>query len=533
MSPQAPKQQHEWRVVDADERTVVRLAERLALKLAAGDVVALSGDLGAGKTTFARALIRALLGDADAEIPSPTFSLVQVYAAPRLEVAHLDLYRISGDDELIELGLDEQLASGAAIIEWPERAPGLSAASRLDVHIVQGTLSDQRTLHLAGHGPWAPRLARIAALSDFLDRHPPWGSAKAAYLQGDASARAYARLALDSPPDLPHKREGEAELPRTTILMDQPRQPDGPPIRNGLPYSRIAQLAEDVRPFVAVAEALRRAGLSAPEIYAADLDGGFLVLEDFGDRVFGAEIAKGAPQAGLWRAATDTLLALSAVPVPDAIPLPDGIAHRIPPQDAAVLGIEVELLPDWYWRAVHGRAIPPDVRAEFVAAWESLFGRLERQPKGWVLRDYHSPNLVWLPDRDGPRRVGLLDFQDALVGSPAYDLVSLLQDARLDVPAALEDELLARYVDKRGPESAFDSAAFRFAYAALGVQRNTKILGIFARLAMRDGKHTYLRHIPRIWRYLARGLAHPDLAALARWFDRHFPDAVRHRPPPI
>jgi tRNA threonylcarbamoyl adenosine modification protein YjeE len=519
MSPQqAPIQPHDWHVVDAGEAAVVRLAERIALKLAVGDVVALSGDLGAGKTTFARALIRALLGDAEAEIPSPTFSLVQTYSAPRLELAHLDLYRISGDDDLVELGLDEQLATGAAIIEWPERAPGFKPADRLDIHFAQGTGPDQRTLHLAGHGTWAPSLARIAAMSEFLDKSPPWDVAKAVYLQGDASARAYARLA----------HEG-----RVAILMDQPRQPDGPPIKNGLPYSRIAHLAEDVRPFVAVAEALREAGLSAPEIYAADLDHGFLVLEDFGDRVYGAEIAKSPCQPELWRAATDTLLAMSTLKVPDSIPLPDGTQHHVPPQDAAVLGIEVELLPDWYWRAIHGSPIPADVRAEFVAAWDSIFNHLAEQPVGWVLRDFHSPNLVWLPDRDGPCRAGLLDFQDALVGSHAYDLVSLLQDARVDVPAALEDELLAYYLDRRAAEPAFDSEAFRFAYAALGVQRNTKILGIFARLAMRDRKRTYLRHIPRIWRYLARGLAHPDLAALARWFDRHLPREIRNDPPDV
>ena len=518
MSPPVPKQQQNWRVVDADEQAVVRLAERIALKIATGDVIALSGDLGAGKTTFARALIRAVLGDPNAEIPSPTFSLVQTYASPRLELAHLDLYRIAGDDDLIELGFDELVACGAAVVEWPGRAPGLVAVNRLDIHLAQGAGSEERTLALAAHGTWAPRLARMEAMSEFLGDCAPWSTASAAYLQGDASARAYARLATGG---------------RTAILMDQPRQPDGPPIRNGLPYSRIARLAEDVRPFVAVAHALRGAALSAPEIYAADLDRGFLVLEDFGDRVFGAEIARGTSQPELWRAATDTLLALSRHAVPAGIALPDGSVHRVPPQDANVLGIEVELLPDWYWRAVHGAAIPADIRAEFMAVWNGIFARLAGEPQGWVLRDFHSPNLVWLPEREGPRRAGLLDFQDALAGSLAYDLVSLLEDARLDVPAALENELLAYYIDKRRAEPAFDASAFRFAYAALGVQRNTKILGIFARLAMRDGKRTYLRHIPRLWRYLERGLAHPELAALARWFDRHLPDAVRHHPPDI
>jgi len=531
MSRPVPKQQQDWRVPDADEAGVTRLAERVALKIAVGDVVALSGDLGAGKTTFARALIRAVLADRRAEIPSPTFSLVQTYAAPRLELAHLDLYRLSGDDDLVELGFDELIAAGAAVVEWPERAPRLAVANRLDIHLSQGTDAEQRTLRLVGYGTWAPRLARLEAMSDFLDAHAPWSTASAAYLQGDASPRAYARL---THPPADRSPEGGGDARRSTaILMDQPRQPDGPPIRNGEPYSRIAKLAEDVRPFVAVANALRGADLSAPEIYAADLDRGFLVLEDFGDRVYGAEIARGTSQSELWHAATDALLALSRHPVPEEIALPDGTAHRVPPQDAAVLGIEVELLPDWYWPAVYGAPIPPHIRAEFMAAWDGVFARLAGEPKGWVLRDFHSPNLVWLPERDGARRAGLLDFQDALQGSLAYDLVSLLQDARLDVPAALEDELLAYYLERRRAQPGFDADAFRFAYAALGVQRNTKILGIFARLAMRDGKPAYVRHIPRIWRYLARGLAHADLAPLTRWLDTHLPDAVRRAPPTL
>lgn len=510
---------HAWLKADASERAVHRLAERVALKLAASDVVALYGDLGAGKTTFARALIRAVLADANAEIPSPTFSLVQTYTSARLDLMHLDLYRIGHEDELEELGLDEHLATGAALIEWPERAPGLFAPNRLDIHISQGAAADERALRFEGHGTWAPRLARLGAMSDFLDAHPPWDAARALYLQGDASTRAYARLSRGDD---------------VAILMDQPRQPDGPPIRDGKPYSRIAQLAEDVRPFVAVASALRAAGLSAPEIYAADLDNGFLVLEDFGDRVFGREMVSGTSQAELWRAGVDTLIAISTLTVPDAIPLADGSIHRVPEQDHEVLAVEVDLLPQWYWPAVHGGPIPQDAHDEFTRLWGDVFARLADEPRGWVLRDYHSPNLVWLPDRDGSRRAGLLDFQDALAGSLAYDLVSLLEDARVDVPAPLGDALLAHYLDVRSAtQPGFDAEAFRFAYAALGVQRNTKILGIFARLAMRDGKPSYLRHIPRLWGYLTRGLAHPDLAPIRGWFDRHFPDAVRHAVPDV
>jgi hypothetical protein len=510
---------HTWQVADASEEEVVRLAERLALKLAAGDVVALAGPLGAGKTTFARALIRAMLGDASAEVPSPTFSLMQTYATPRLELAHLDLYRLAGGHELAELGLDEHLASGAALVEWPERAPDLRAENRLDVHLAPAADPERRTITLRGTGSWGSRLARVEAIAGFLESAPLWRTASVAYLQGDASARAYARLKLT---------RGEN---RVAVLMDQPRQPDGPPIRGGLPYSRIAHLAEDIRPFVAVGKALGEAGLSAPEIYAWDLDQGFILLEDLGDRVFGQEMNGGTPQAALWRVATEALLVLSTLPVPEPIALPGGVTYSVPDLDLGVLEVEAGLLPDWYWPAVKGEAISAGARSEFNDLWSPVFARLDAEPRGWLLRDYHSPNLIWLPEREGPRRAGIIDFQDALRGPAAYDLVSLLEDARVDVPPELEDDLLVYYGRmRRVADPRFDPEAFGFAYAALGVQRNTKILGIFARLAKRDGKRAYLRHIPRIWRYLARGLAHPGLAELRRWYDGHFPAEIRSQP---
>ena len=507
--------QHDWSVLEASETGIRRLAERLALKVGRGDTIALSGPLGAGKTTFARALIRALTGRPEAEVPSPTFSLVQTYEAARFNIAHVDLYRIASAGETAELGVEDMMAGGALIIEWGERAPGLLSADRLEIRLGEGRASDTRTVRMTGLGTWGPRLERIAELTDFLERDPLWGEAEARYLQGDASARSYARLAAGD---------------RRAVLMDWPRQPDGPPIRDGLPYSRIAHLAEDVRPFVAVAQALRAAGLSVPEILAADLERGFLILEDLGDRVFAAELEAGASQGELWRAATDALVILRRLPVPGTLPLPDGSSCRLPPQDRGALQIETELLLDWYWPALLGEPPQAGIRAEFLAHWNAVFDRLLAMPRGWVLRDYHSPNLMWLPERHGARRVGILDFQDALQAPPAYDLVSLLQDARVDVAPDLEAGLIDRYCSAAANEDrGFDRDAFGFAYAALGAQRSTKILGIFARLARRDGKAAYLRHTPRLWRYLERYLEHPGLTLLRAWYDRHLPPDIRTR----
>lgn len=494
------------------------MAELLAFTLKPGDVVALRGDLGAGKSTLARAIIRTMLKDATAEVPSPTFSLVQAYATARFTISHFDLYRLSSAEEAGELGLEDQSASGVALIEWPERAERLLPTDRIEVRLEEDpdAPSNERRIVIEGMGSAQARIERLKAIDDFI-RKAGWGDAHILYLQGDASARRFGRLLRDG---------------HSVVLMDAPRQPDGPPIRDGKPYSRIANLAEDLRPWVAITRSLRGAGLSAPEVLAQDLDAGLLLVEDLGDDVFGLMVEHGrADQVELWRAAADVLIQLRGVPVPDAIVLDDGSTHRLPPYDRAALQIEVELLLDWYWPAVNGEPAPEALRAEHLTLWNSVFDALLGLPTGWVLRDYHSPNLMWLPERAGLKRVGILDCQDALEGHPAYDLASLLQDARIDVPEALERELFEAYcVAAAAREPEFDRETFTFAYAALGAQRNTKILGIFTRLARRDGKNGYLRHIPRIWRYLDRNLAHATLRPLKMWYELNFPPEHRARP---
>jgi tRNA threonylcarbamoyl adenosine modification protein YjeE len=502
----------EW-TRDLDEDGVVRLAELTALKIARGDVIALRGELGAGKTIFARALIRALLGDPAADVPSPAFSLQQLYESPRLIVSHFDFHRLANGRETSELDFEEAADHGAVIVEWPERVAELLPGDRIEIALAETAAPHVRQVTVRGIGAAAARVRRIGEALAFLDQQPDWAAARIMHLQGDASQRSYARLFSGG---------------RTALLMDAPGQPDGPPVRAGLPYSRIAHLAEDVRPFVAIAEALREAGLSAPRVFAADMPKGLLLIEDFGDRVFDVEVGKGTSQRELWETAVAVLLALRRTPVADRLALPDGTTYALPAYDGDALTIEVELLLDWYWPTLHGNPAPERVRAEFVDLWASIFARLAEQPSGWVLRDFHSPNLIWLPDRAGLRRAGVIDFQDAQRGPQAYDLVSLLQDARVDVPEALESELLALYCRCAAKEDpSFDEAGFRFAYAALGAQRNTKILGIFVRLARRDGKPQYLRHLPRIWRYLARDLAARELKSLAGWYNRYFPPEAR------
>ena len=497
-----------WTVESVDEAHLTRIAELIALKVRVGDLIALTGDLGAGKTTFARAFIRAMLDNPEAEVPSPTFTLVQPYATQRLEVAHFDLYRLADPGEIDEIGFDEAVANGAVVVEWPERARGRLRGNRLDIALDAGPSPDTRTLTLMPDASWAKRVERIREIETFIAGL----EGRLRYLQGDASTRAYARLVAPS---------------SSLVLMDSPRQPDGPPVRDGLPYSQIAHLAEDVTAFHAIAAALASCGMNVPMVQAFDHERGLLLIDDLGDLTFGRALDQGMDQKALWSAAIDGLVALRAHPPPERLPVPGStVHHQLHHFDRTALMIEVELITDWYWPAIKGSSIPGDAKADFLRIWNALIDWLETRPPGWVLRDYHSPNLMWL----GNGRVGVLDFQDAMRGPWAYDVVSLLQDARLDVPEDAERVLLAHYlqeVARREPD--FDAEAFDKAYAVLGAQRNTKLLGIFTRLAHRDGKRAYLAHIPRIWRYLERNLRHPALADLAGWLDANFPTAGRER----
>jgi tRNA threonylcarbamoyl adenosine modification protein YjeE len=501
-------------VVLPDERGTRRLMIDLASALKPGDFVTLSGDLGAGKTTFARALIRYLAGDETIEVPSPTFTLLQSYELPRFPLVHIDLYRAASVSDLAELGLDDLPENAVVLIEWPDRAASLLPADRFDVTLTLAPKlkSEFRHARVTGFGVFAPRVARLSAVRGFLsecglsevERRP---------LPGDASTRSYQRLAVGD---------------RDVILMDWPRRPDGPPVRDGKPYSAIAHLADNVVPFVAMAKGLRERGLLAPEIYHADLEQGLLVIEDLGEErvVAGHEPH---PVEERYETAVDVLLALHDQPLPDVLQVAPHLEYRIPSYDLDALLIETSLLLDWYLPRLEV-PVSDDMRAGFDSLWrEALQGAIEAPPT-WVLRDYHSPNLLWLPRRRGLARLGILDFQDAVMGPAAYDLASLLQDARVDVAEPSELSLLGRYVRSRlAADPDFDATEFIKLYVTLAAQRATKILGIFARLDRRDGKPQYLRHMPRIWGYLQRSLAHPSQAELRDWYARHIPPPADER----
>jgi hypothetical protein len=327
---------------------------------------------------------------------------------------------------------------------------------------------------------------RRHAVAAFLNK-AGWADVPVRLLAGDASFRKYYRLSAGA---------------RRAVLMDAP-----PP-------------QEDVRPFVAIATHLGKMGFSAPRILASDVKAGLLLIEDFGDDTYTRKLASGTDESTLYALAIDTLVALHRHE--------EAASVAVPPYDDERLIVEATLLTDWFLPAVQGKDLAADIRADYVARWRAVFAPARAVPTTLVLRDYHVDNLMLLPGRGGVAACGLLDFQDALIGPTAYDLVSLLEDARRDIKPDLVRAMFDRYV------AAFpdlDRDALKAAYAVLGAQRNAKIIGIFTRLLRRDGKPQYLKHIPRVWRLLEGDLAHPALAPIKQWFDRHVPEAQRIAPP--
>ncbi len=295
-----------------------------------------------------------------------------------------------------------------------------------------------------------------------------WADASRLTVAGDASNRRYERLRA---PD------GD-----TVILMDAP-----------------ADKGEDVRPFIAIAEHLRAVGLSAPQILHRDVEHGFLLIEDLGNDLYKTVIARDPEmEKPLYEAAVDVLGVLHRAPLP-----------ALKPYDTQVMTRFAARAYEWYLFGITGERDTP-AQARFETIMAALLAPLEEGPQVLVQRDYHAENLLWLPERKGAARVGLLDFQDAMSGHPAYDLVSILQDARRDVPPALEAAMIDRYL-AQNPQ---DEEAFRTAYAVLGVQRNLRIVGIFAWLCLELGKPRYIDMLPRVWEFVERNLAHPALAPL-------------------
>lgn len=328
------------------------------------------------------------------------------------------------------------------------------------------------------------RTDRRALMERFVAR-AGWEGAELKPLAGDASFRRYERVFLNG---------------RQAVLMDAPPE------------------KEDIGPFVTVGRYLEAMGFSAPRILAEDRENGFLLLEDLGDDSY-TRLLQDADAAKEKELYTEAVAVLAELHKRN---LDEGARLDVPPYDFEPLMREVSLFADWYLPAVAG-ADAQRLGGEFKALWTEIFERFPLANHVAVLRDYHADNLLWLPERDGVKRVGLLDFQDALIGHIAYDLVSLLEDARRDVRPETVEAALEHYLALTG----CDREELMTGYALLGAQRNAKIIGIFVRLGVRDGKTHYTRYLPRVWAHFERDLRHPALEPVRRWVDAHIPAAWR------
>jgi len=361
---------------------------------------------------------------------------------------------------------------------------------------------------------------RDEAAREFLAR-TGWGDAKLMPLEGDASTRRYVRLRMNG---------------RGAMLMDQPPRAETPAApatatpeeRRALGYNAVARLAgADCGRFAAASNYLRSLGLSAPEVFACDTTHGFAVIEDLGDALYADVVPKGANERELYSAAADVLARLHASPAPAVLP-PDKPLHAY---DETALLAEVDLLTEWFMPVALGRAASEAETAEHRLLWRKMLKPVLSAPSAFVHRDYHAQNLMWLPERRGPARVGLIDFQDAVSGARAYDLVSLIEDARRDVSQESAEATTQHYLDAMARQgTALDEDEFRGHMATMAAQRNAKIAGIFARLHKRDGKPRYLDYLPRVWRYLNLDLENPALGELKRWYDQTIPIEARGAP---
>lgn len=422
----------------------------------------------------------------------------------RIPVRHFDLYRLADPEELEEIGFFDEVDTALTLIEWPSRASDLLPEHTivLSLEIQRG---DARSIRLRVPESSKNRFERTVAARKFLTC-AGYPDANRAHVQGDASHRSYERISAS----------GQA----TTIFMNAPETPPGDIVEDGKSYADLVHRAADTKPFSAIAKTLLKLGFSAPSILRADHDSGFLLLEDFGHK--GIVDADGLPFRDRYLAAIDVLAALHDKAATLSQPVDGG--YVIPAFDRTAFLTEVSLFAQWYVPHCNTQLKAED-QQDFTDCWSGLYDDLADAETGIILRDVHSPNLMWLADRTAPRQIGLLDFQDALWGPQLYDLASLIYDARITITPEFRQEMLDRYHTIR--KTALVRAKTDRQVAILGAQRTMKILGIFARLASCDAKMSYLTHIPRNESYLREMLENEALGTVKRWYEARL--GAQHR----
>ena len=472
-----------------DPQATDALAERLAPHLMPGDVLALTGYLGAGKSHFARALIRAL-GSKQKHLPSPTFTLVQTYDDTRLPVAHADFYRLGDPSEVDELNLSAFVEHGIACIEWADNAPHICPERTLWVHLedfTEGGHNGRAITFKSEDEGWqrrfgffTPELQRPVTergRHNFIEQVTGKKGLVITPVSADASFRSYWRVWL-----------GED----SRILMDAP-----PPMEN-------------LGRFVFIGKYLTGIGVHAPRVFEADLEKGYALLEDFGKETVFDKIAQGADGLGYYEAAIDVLVHVAKKQKAD-----------IPEQPLGQWLDEACLFTDWFLPQATGRATHTADRRQYRKHVTDIFEAMPQVPKTTMHKDYHCQNLMALAEGEGISSLGILDFQDARIGPVSYDLASLLYDVRFNVPAHYHGILIQRFAE--GFEG-IDATDLHLAVKMIAFLNLLRISGVFTRLAYRDGKKSYLEHMPLLWAHLETLLeTTPELETLGAFINKHLP----------
>lgn len=494
-----------WRFVfeKLDENASEALASDLAGLLHPGDVLALDGDLGMGKSTLARALLRARGDDPCLEVPSPTFTLVQDYDLNGMPFSHFDLYRISDFDELYEIGLEDSWQEGCALIEWPDRALDLLPADTLWLHLKQKEGMEARQLTLSGPAHWKERLERTCQKRALLIASD-WGGASRTAIKGDLSPRSYERVQ-------------QPDRGPSAVLMDSPAREPGPQLDDGRLYDLVAHRVTSLAPMISICEGLETLGLRVPDIYGYAIEEGLMLWEDFGTTSLAESSDK--PVAKRYEATLSALAKLHSKSIPSVFDGAGG-SHSLCSYDTEALAIELDIFIDWYWLYSQKVPCPGTIRDEFKRLWAPLLGQLQQSEQSLVLRDVQNPNCFWL-DGEGDRGpIGFIDFQDCMIGPSAYDVSALCLDARVSIDSKLERRFRNHYLDQRGMDGAAQEM-FTRAYVICAAQRISKNLGAFARASLNLGRKDYLDHIPRSLSYLKRVLAHEALEEIKDFYRAH------------
>ena len=470
------------------------LAKEVSLIIQKGDFISLIGPLGSGKTTLTKYIINNIC-EASQEVTSPTFTLSQTYPAKRSPITHYDLYRIEDYSDLEEIGFSETLEEGIVIIEWADKFSNKLPKNRLQIQI-EDDGGNNRIAHIKGYGSWDKRLERNIHLNNFINQcnleiiDKNW-------MQGDASERSYQRIIT---PD------------NSYVIMNhnQKKTKENP-----------TKLAENFEAFILINYHLESLGIKVPKIFEVDTKNSFLLLEDLGNIQY-SEINPNSDNIfDYYIPALESLILIQDSHHKKNLEY-GGMRHTLNSYDNNIYLEELKLLVNWYWPYKKGTLCEIDAYNEYIDIWEALLSKISHSST-LTLRDFHSPNLLWIDSENGLRRCGIIDFQDALIGHPLYDLVSLTQDARINISSELEIQILNYYIELKYPEISEDlRMSLVQDYHIIATQRCCKILGVFARLAMSANRPEYLLHIPRIIGYIDRNFENQVLKDLSGWFKKNF-----------